>query len=114
MEDFIFATALDFNMDYYHIKLDVDAQRLSTSVFPCGKYKCKHLPMGINIATFPDVYQNFMSKFMQDLEYVKTYLDDLLILSNNNFKDHLLKLEIVLARLLTAGMRVNTSKSKFF
>jgi hypothetical protein len=50
------------------------------------------------------------------MEYVKTYLDDLSILTNrnNSFKDHLLKLEILLARLSTAGMRVNISKSKFF
>jgi hypothetical protein len=41
------------------------------------------------------------------------YLDDLLILTNSSFKD-LLKLEIVLARLSTTGMRVNISKSKFF
>jgi hypothetical protein len=55
-----------------------------------------------------------MSKLVQDMEYVKTYLDDLLILTNSSFKDHLLKLEMVLARLSTAGMRVNISKSKFF
>jgi hypothetical protein len=68
--------------------------------------------MGIKIA--PDVFQNVMSKLVQDMEYVKTYLDDLLILTNSIFKDHLLKLEMVLARLSTAGMRVNISKSKFF
>jgi hypothetical protein len=55
-----------------------------------------------------------MSKLVQDMEYVKTYLDDLLILTNSRFKDHLLKLETVLARLSTAGMIVNISKSKFF
>jgi hypothetical protein len=60
----------------------------------------------------PDVFQNVMSKLVQDMEYVKTYLDDLLILTNNSFKYHLLKLEMVLARLSTAGMRVNISKSK--
>jgi hypothetical protein len=50
------------------------------------------------------------------MEYVKItcYLHDLLILTNSSFKDHLLKLEMVLARLSTAGMRVNISKSKFF
>jgi hypothetical protein len=68
--------------------------------------------MGIKIA--PDVFQNFMSKLVQDMEYLKTYLDDLLILTNSSFKDHLLKLEMVLARLWTAGMRVNISKSNFF
>jgi RNase H-like domain found in reverse transcriptase/Reverse transcriptase (RNA-dependent DNA polymerase) len=48
------------------------------------------------------------------MEYVKTYLDDLLLLTNNTFADHLTKLEMVLARLSIAGMRVNASKSKFF
>jgi hypothetical protein len=43
-----------------------------------------------------------------------SYLDDLLILTNISFKDHILKLEMVLARLSTAGMRVNISKPKFF
>jgi hypothetical protein len=100
-------------MGYYHIKLDADAQKLCTIVFPwnMGKYKYKRLPMGIKIA--PDDFQNIISKLVQDMEYVKTYLDDLLILINSSFKDHLLKLEMVLARLSTAGMRVNISKSNF-
>jgi hypothetical protein len=72
----------------------------------------KRLPMGIKIA--PDVFQNVMSKLVQYMEYVKTYLDDLLILTNSRFKDHQFKLEIFLSRLSTFGMRVNISKSKFF
>jgi hypothetical protein len=51
----------------------------------------------------PDLFQNVMSKLVQDMEYAKTInsLDDLLILTNSSFKDHLLKLEMVLARLST-------------
>jgi hypothetical protein len=30
----------------------------------------------------PDDFQNVMSTLVQDMEYVKTYLDDLLILTN--------------------------------
>jgi hypothetical protein len=99
MERFTFASALDLNMSYYHIKLDANAQKLCTIVFPwfIGKFKYKRLPMGIKIAS--DVFQNVMSKIVQDMEYVKTYLDDLLILTNSSFKDHILKLEMVLARL---------------
>jgi hypothetical protein len=111
MEGFTFASALDLNMAYYHIKLyaDADAQKLCTILFPwyIGKYKYKCLPMGIKIVWFPDVFQNVMSKLVQDMDYAKTYLDDLLILTNSSFKDHLLKLEMLLARLSTAGMRVN-------
>jgi hypothetical protein len=68
--------------------------------------------MGIKIA--PDVFQNVMAKLVQDMEFVQTYPNDLLILTNSSFKDHLLELEMVLARLLIAGLRVNISKSKFF
>ena len=46
MEGFTFATALDLNIGYYHIKLDVDAQKICTIIFPWGKYKYKRLPMG--------------------------------------------------------------------
>jgi hypothetical protein len=78
-------------MVYYHIKLDADAQKLCTIVFPwhMGKYKYKRLPMGIKIALVPDAFQNFMSNLVQDMEYVKTYLNDLLILTNSSFKVYL-------------------------
>jgi hypothetical protein len=45
-----------------------------------------------------------MSKLVQDMEYVKTYPDDLLILTKYHFQNNLTKLEMVLARLSTAGM----------
>jgi dihydroorotate dehydrogenase len=66
MEGFTFASALDLNMSYYHIKLEANAQKLCTIVFPWGKYKYKRLPMGIKIA--PDVFQKIMSKLVQDME----------------------------------------------
>jgi hypothetical protein len=54
MEGFTFASSLELNMGYYHIKLDhdADAQKLCTIVSPCqmGKYKYKSLPMAIKIA----------------------------------------------------------------
>jgi hypothetical protein len=34
MEGFTFASALDLNMGYYHIKLDADDQKLCIIVFP--------------------------------------------------------------------------------
>jgi hypothetical protein len=64
-----------------------------------GKIQIQTLTHGYQDCLDSDVFQNVMSKLVQDMEYVKTYLDDLLILTNNSFKDHLLKLEMVLARL---------------
>jgi hypothetical protein len=79
MEGLIFASVLDLNMGYYHIKLDADddAQKHCTIVFPWEKYKYKRIPMFIKIA--PDVFQNFMSKHVQDMGYVINALSILMI-----------------------------------
>jgi hypothetical protein len=79
-------------MGYYHIKLDADAQNLCTIVFPwhMEKYRYKRVSMGIKIAL--DEIQIIMSKLVQDMQYVKTYLDNLLTLTNISFKEYLLKL----------------------
>eukprot|EP00970_Alexandrium_tamarense_P016625 scaffold6989_cov110-Alexandrium_tamarense.AAC.1 len=50
-----------------------------------------------------------MSALMANLEYVRTYLDDLLILSKGTFDDHLEKMVEVFERLREAGLRVNAS-----
>jgi hypothetical protein len=108
MECFTFASALDLNMGYYHIKLDADAQKLVTIVFPwhMGKYKYKRLPMSIKIAWSLMFFKTSCLSFSKIWSMLRQayYLDDLLILTNinNSFKDHLLKLEMVLANLSTA------------
>jgi hypothetical protein len=63
-----------------------------------GKIQIQTLTHGYQDCLVPDVFQNVLSKLVQDLEYVKTYLDDLLILTNRSFKDNQFKLEMVLAR----------------
>ena len=76
LEGFTFATALHLNMDYYTIRFDTDASKICTIIFPWGKHSYLRLPMGI--AGSPDIFQAKMSKLMDALEFVKTYLDDLL------------------------------------
>jgi hypothetical protein len=67
MEGFSLASALDMKMGYYHIKIDVEAQKLYTILFPwnMGKYKYKPLPMGIKISWFLMCFKTYT-------EYVKT------------------------------------------
>ncbi len=55
MEGFSHATALDLNMGYYTIRLDPDASKICTIIFPWGKYSYKRLPMGI--AGSPDMFK---------------------------------------------------------
>jgi hypothetical protein len=70
MEGFFFALSLDLNMGYYHIKLDADAQKQCTIVFPWGKYKYKRLPWESRLPQM--FFQNVISKLFQEMEYVKT------------------------------------------
>ena len=111
LEGFQFATSLDLNMGYYHIELSPDAKKLCTIVLPWGKYEYQRLPMGL--CNSPDIFQEKMSSLMADLEFVRAYIDDLLILTKGTFQDHLNKLSQVLTRLQEAGLKVNATKSFF-
>ena len=51
---------------------------------------------------------------MESLDFFKTYLDDLFIISTSTFEDHLEKLEKVLDILSDHGLRFNAEKSTFF
>jgi hypothetical protein len=61
----------------------------------------------MGVAGSPDIFQVKMSELMMDLEFVRTYLDNLLTIN------HLDKMKKVLTRLLEAGLKVNAKKSKF-
>jgi hypothetical protein len=84
---FSYATALDLIMGYYTIRLDPDASKICTFIFPWGKFSYKRLPMGI--AGSPDIFQRKMSELMESLEFVRGYLEDLLCISKLSLEDHL-------------------------
>jgi hypothetical protein len=71
MQEFNIATALDLNMDYCQIKQDADAQNPCTvSFISIG------ITQGYQHRHDPGVFQNFMSKFVQNMEHEKTNVDD--------------------------------------
>ena len=99
------ASAIDLKMGYYALRLDPDAQRCCTLITPWGKYKYLRLPMGISCA--PDIFQDKISDLVSHLEFARAYIDDLLVLTNGSFEDHLAKLGKVLALLEEAGLKCN-------
>jgi len=50
---------------------------------------------------------------MTGLEFVRTYIDDLLVITTGSFQEHPKGLETVLNRLTEAGLKINASKSFF-
>jgi len=64
------------------------SKRLCTIVPPWGKFEYQKLPMGL--CNSPDIFQEKMNDLFVGLDYVRAYiLDDLLIISNGTFDDHL-------------------------
>ncbi len=55
LEGFTFATALDLNMGYCTIRLDPDASRICTIIFPWGKYSYKRLQLNVGANRNPGI-----------------------------------------------------------
>ena len=79
LEGFLYATSLDLNMEYYHILLTPNLSKFCTVVLPWGKYEYVRLPMGL--CNSPDIFQEKMSNLMNELEFARAYIDDLLVVT---------------------------------
>ena len=75
-----------------------------------GKYEYLRLPMGL--CNSPDIFQEKVNELMQDLEFARAYLDDILVITKGDFTQHLEHIEQVLTRLNQAGLKVCMPKSK--
>ena len=111
LEGFTYASSIDLNMGYYHVRLTPESSRLCTIVTEFGKYEYLRIPMGV--CNSPDIFQERMSDLMAGLEYVRAYIDDILVTTKGDWNDHLEKLDKVLQRLGEAGLQVNAEKSFF-
>ena len=101
LEGFQYATSLYLNMVYYHICINEEASNSCNIILPWVKYKYKRLPMrGCNS---PDIFQDKMNEMFRGIEFIKSYINDLLIIIKGYWSDHLDKLEILLNRLEKMG-----------
>jgi hypothetical protein len=80
-------------------------------IFPWGKYSYLRLPTGY--AGSADIFQAEMMDLLEALEYLRAYIDNLLVITSGTLEDHLDKLREVLRRLREAELKVNTTKSFF-
>jgi hypothetical protein len=111
LSGFKYATAIGLSMGYYHIPLDLEAQKLCTTILPWGKYQYKRLPIGVK--TSPDIFQRIMYELLGDIPNIQVYLDDILLTSNGTFEEHAAIMEQVLERLHKANFRANLRKCYF-
>ena len=67
----------------------------------------------MGLCNSPDIFQEKMSSLFYDLENVRAYIDDLLLITKGNWDDHLTQLDQVFERLQEAGLKINVKKSFF-
>jgi hypothetical protein len=82
LSGFKYAKEIDLSMGYFHILLDLEAQKLCTTILPWGKYQYKRLPMGVK--TSPDIFQRIMYELLGDIPNIQVYLDDIPCSYNRN------------------------------
>ena len=61
----------------------------------------------------PNIFQEEMNKLFNILEYFRTCIDDLFIVSNKSFEDHINKLDKVLSKLNQKYFKLNAEESFF-
>ena len=67
----------------------------------------------MGVCNSPDIFQEMISELFDGFDMVRDYIDDVLIITKNNSKDHLKALDKVLQRLAEVGFKVNVEKSFF-
>ena len=106
----VFST-IDLRSGYHHISLGKSSRAKTTFVMPFGKYKFLMVPFGL--AQAPAYFQLLMNKVLKGLKFAMTYLDDIIIFSQDELQ-HLEHLEIVFSHLWEAGLKMKHSKCDFF
>ena len=106
----VFST-IDLRSGYHHITLGKSSRAKTTFVMPFGKYEFLMVPFGL--AQAPAYFQLLMNKVLKGLKFAMTYLDDIIIFSQDELQ-HLEHLEIVFSHLQEAGLKMRRSKCDFF
>ena len=74
-----YTTALEINMGYYNIRISPASQDMKTIVTKFGMFRYNRLPVGI--CASGNIFQSKVDEILSDIEVVKTYINDILVLS---------------------------------
>ena len=100
---FTYASSIYLNMGYYPIRFIKQANNLCTIILPWLKYRYKRLSMGVSNSL--DIFQERMNRIFRGFEFIRAYIDDLLIITKSDWSDHLEKLERTLRKLKDNGIK---------
>ena len=111
LEGFQYATALYLNMGYYTIRLLPASQDMTTIVAEFGKFGYNRLPMGM--CALGDIFQAKVDELLGNIEGIKTYTGDKIVLIKCCLKNHIEQLRIIFGIFRAAGLKANAHKCSF-
>ena len=88
-----YATALYFKIVYCTIRLSPAIQYMTTIVTEFGNLRYTRIPMGM--CALGDIFQAKLEKILGDIEGVKIYIDAILVLIKDYFKNHIDQLRTI-------------------
>ena len=104
-------TKIDLSQAYQQMQLEESSAQYLTINTHTGLYQYTRLPFGV--ASAPAIFQRAMDMILQGIDGVICYIDDILVTGITD-KQHLERLDEVLKRLKTNGLRVKREKCAFF
>ena len=104
-------TKIDLSQAYQQMQLEESSAQYLTINTHTGMYQYTRLPFGV--ASVPAIFQRAMDMILQGIDGVICYIDDILVTGITD-EQHLERLDEVLKRLKTNGLRVKREKCAFF
>ncbi len=102
-----FFSKLDLSQAYQQMLVDAESAKYLTINTHLGLYQYNRLPFGV--ASAPAIFQRAMDQILQGIPGVICYIDDILVVGAT-CEEHLKRLEEVLKRLKSYGLKVKRNK----
>ena len=113
LEGSCYFSNLDLATGFHQMEIEEEDQHLTSFITPFGLYQWKRMPMGLCNA--PGAFQRLMELVLHGLTYdiVLVYIDDIIVFGRT-FEEHLKHLELVLAKVEEANLKISPSKCRLF
>ena len=85
---------------------------MTTIVTEFGKLKYNRLPMGM--CASGGIFQAKVDDLLGNIKGIKTYIDDILVLSKDIFSNHIEQLRIIFGIFFAEGLKGNAPKCSFW
>jgi len=104
-------TTIDLKQAYHRLPIHEEDRPLTAFVHDGKQYMFKKAPFGLK--PLSSMFQRGMTRILGDLDFVRNFIDDIIIFSKNR-EDHVEHVKEVIRRLTDANLIINKEKCNFY